>query len=59
MTAKKDLSLLHAEIDANLRKAYQQTLNEELPKRFVDLIETLREGRVAPDESSSDSKDEK
>ena len=54
MTAKKNLSLLHAEIDANLRKAYQQSLNEELPKRFVDLIDALRKGEISSDESPSD-----
>ncbi len=57
MTAKKDLSLLHAEIDANLRKAYQQTLNEELPKRFTDLIEALRDGGEAPPKTSRKDED--
>ena len=42
MTMENDLTQLHAEIDANLRKAYQQTLNEELPKRFLDLIDQLK-----------------
>ena len=54
MTAKKDLSLLHAEIDANLRKAYQQSLNEELPKRFIDLIETLRSGAADGGDNATD-----
>ena len=58
MTAKKNLSLLHAEIDANLRKAYQQSLNEELPKRFVDLIDALRKGEVAAGKAASDGEGE-
>lgn len=58
MTAKKDLSLLHAEIDANLRKAYQQTLNEDLPKRFIDLIESLRDGQFEDAEAPSEGEGE-
>ena len=54
MKSKKDLSLLHVEIDANLRKAYQQTLSEELPKRFIDLIEALRQGQIAPADTEAD-----
>jgi len=51
---KKNLSSLHAEIDENLRKAYQQTLNEKLPKRLTDLIDALR----AQEENPSDSQSE-
>lgn len=51
---KKNLSLLHAEIDANLRKAYQQTLNEKLPKRLTDLVEQLR----SQENDASDSQSE-
>ncbi len=35
-------TILNAEIDANLKKAYQDSLNQKLPKRFVDLIDQLR-----------------
>lgn len=51
---KKNLSQLHAEIDANLRKAYQETLNEKLPKRFVDLIEQLRSQENSDPDSASE-----
>ena len=54
MTKKKEFTLLQEEIDANLRKAYQQSLNEDLPKRFTDLIDALREGRDAPVDDASD-----
>lgn len=47
MSTDYDRDKLHAEIDANLRKAYQQTLNEKLPKRFLDLIDKLRSGDLA------------
>ena len=46
MSKSFDQERLHAEIDANLREAYQQSLNEELPKRFIDLIEKLRSGDI-------------
>lgn len=54
MSYDLDREKLHAEIDANLRKAYQQSLNEKLPKRFVDLIDKLRAGET-PELSQSDS----
>ncbi len=54
MSNDLDRERLHAEIDANLRKAYQQSLNEKLPKRFVDLIDKLRAGE-APDLSETAS----
>lgn len=55
---KKNLSSLHAEIDANLKKAYQKTLNEKLPKRFTDLIDELRaqEGNATDPQSEQDAK---
>lgn len=51
MTTKKSRTLFYAEIDANLRKAYQETLNEELPDRFKNLIEQLRAGEVTAPKS--------
>lgn len=46
MSYDLDREMLHAQIDANLRKAYQQSLNEKLPKRFIDLIDKLRAGEA-------------
>ncbi len=34
---------IYKEIDENLRRAYEELLNEELPNRFNDLIQQLRE----------------
>jgi hypothetical protein len=34
---------LDQQIDENLRKVYQQTLEEEVPERFSDLLRKLRE----------------
>ena len=35
------------EIDENLRRAYQDLLNEALPDRFVTLLDQLRRGDSA------------
>jgi hypothetical protein len=34
---------LDQQIDENLRKVYQKTLEEEVPERFHDLLRKLRE----------------
>lgn len=34
---------LDEQIDENLRKVYQKTLEEEVPERFHDLLRKLRE----------------
>jgi hypothetical protein len=34
---------LDQQIDENLRKVYQQTLEEDVPERFHDLLRKLRE----------------
>ena len=52
MTQKKSRTNIYAEIDANLRKAYQETLKEELPDRFKDLITQLRDGEIADDKTT-------
>jgi len=52
MTQNKSRKNIYAEIDANLRKAYQETLKEELPDRFKDLIAQLRDGEIADDQTT-------
>ena len=42
MAEKKDTSGLKAQIDENLKRVYQQTLEEEVPDRFKELLEQLR-----------------
>lgn len=32
------------EIDTNLRRVYEQVLNEELPDRFANLLDRLKKG---------------
>ena len=55
MSIDYDREKIHAEIDANLRLAYQQTLNEKLPKRFLDLIDQLRSGDEPPLSDTGDA----
>lgn len=44
-TGKKDGgSGASSEIDANLRRVYEQVLKEEVPDRFSDLLDRLRRG---------------
>ncbi|WP_169795941.1 NepR family anti-sigma factor [Pseudoponticoccus marisrubri] len=35
-------SKLQQEIDANLKRAYEETLNEDVPDRFTDLLARLK-----------------
>ena len=55
MTQEQNPSRAQAEIDANLRRAYDEVTNQELPDRFKELIERLRAGEVDP--SSEDPGD--
>ncbi|RPE67134.1 hypothetical protein EDD53_1538 [Pacificibacter maritimus] len=34
---------LEEQIEENLRKVYQKTLDEQVPDRFLDLLEQLRQ----------------
>ena len=40
---KTDSEALRAQIDENLKKVYQQALEEQVPDRFRDLLEQLRQ----------------
>ena len=42
MTQKKNQSRLQSEIEANLKRAYDDVLNEAVPERFTQLLEQLR-----------------
>ena len=43
MTQDSDSSRLQSEIDRNLKRAYEEMLNQDLPDRFHQLIAQLRE----------------
>ncbi|MEO0861192.1 MAG: NepR family anti-sigma factor [Pseudomonadota bacterium] len=42
--SSKNPSSLDRQIDENLRRVYDDTLKEELPERFLDLIAQLKDG---------------
>lgn len=47
MTAEHNKSRVQDEIDRNLKRVYEETLNQEIPDRFKKLLEQLknREGQ--------------
>jgi hypothetical protein len=45
--AKPDEALLREQIDKNLRRVYEEALDEELPERFRLLVEELRREKTA------------
>ena len=42
------------QVDENLRKAYEELLNEALPERFTDLLDQLRKGEIAAEHGSGE-----
>ena len=42
MDKDKDKALARVTIDQNLRRVYEETLEEKVPDRFRDLLEQLR-----------------
>ena len=42
MSDSKGKSRLHQQIDENLKRVYEEALNEDIPDRFKDLIARLR-----------------
>lgn len=43
MAQNQDKSNLRKQIDENLRRVYQESVEEEVPDRFVDLLKRLKE----------------
>ncbi len=46
MTSKRDerrKAAFEKQIDENLRRVYEQDLNDQVPDRFLDLLKQLRE----------------
>ena len=43
MTQKNNESRLQEQIDANLRRAYEDVLKEDVPERFTQLLAQLKE----------------
>ncbi|MBC7140713.1 MAG: transcriptional regulator [Rhodobacteraceae bacterium] len=42
MKQSDETAKLQAQIDENLKKVYQEALDEKIPDRFKDLLEQLR-----------------
>ncbi|MBF9033707.1 hypothetical protein HKCCE2091_05600 [Rhodobacterales bacterium HKCCE2091] len=42
-----------AQVDESLRRAFQPTLDEDLPDRFRSLLAALRDGKDADDEEDT------
>lgn len=43
MNETEDKARLQAQIDENLKRVYQEALEQDVPDRFKDLIEQLRQ----------------
>jgi hypothetical protein len=43
MTHRSNSSTLQSEIDRNLKRAYDDVLNEDVPDRFMQLLTQLRQ----------------
>jgi len=50
MAQRKSRHELDEQIEANLKRVYQKTLDEELPDRFRDLLEKLKEQDAQDDQ---------
>jgi hypothetical protein len=50
MADDKGKTRLHEQIDENLKRVYEESLSEEIPDRFKDLIARLRAREGGPRE---------
>ena len=57
MTSKSPKPDMSDEIDANLRKVYEKALNEELPAKFLTLLDRLKSGETPGGSDPSDRGD--
>lgn len=48
MSDKKDKPALRNSIEENLRKVYQELMDEEVPDRFKQLLAQLKDAQAAP-----------
>lgn len=57
MTRETQSSKAQSEIDANLRRAYDEVTNQDIPERFRDLLSKLRadEGDLGKTSATSKS----
>lgn len=58
MVHSKQNSKAAAEVDENLKKVFQPTLEEDLPDRFKSLLAQLKGDGAQPDSAESRPEDE-
>ena len=51
MVSKRQKSNVNRQIDENLKRVYEDALNEEVPDKFLALIEQLKSGKDKPDDN--------
>nr|WP_156882929.1 NepR family anti-sigma factor [Rhodovulum sp. P5] len=57
MPKKVNKGQMQEQIDENLRRAYAQTVEEEVPERFLKLLDQLRnQGAGKPDDKDGSKK---
>jgi hypothetical protein len=54
MAEKTPKSTVRRHIDENLRRIYDETLNEQIPDKLTQLLEQLRQKSVLPDDTGED-----
>jgi len=57
MPAKRTKSKLDQQIDENLKRVYDDMLKEDVPDRFMDLIQQLRQSDGSRSPDGSDGSD--
>lgn len=54
MAEKTPKSNVRRHIDENLRRIYDETLNEQIPDRLTQLLEQLRQKAASSDDTGED-----
>jgi len=54
MAEKTPKSYVRRHIDENLRRIYEETLNEQIPDKLTVLLEQLRQRAAMPDDTDED-----
>ena len=57
MTSRRTNSKVDQQIDENLKRAYDDVLNEAVPARFMNLIEQLKSAETQRNPRQKDSDD--
>ena len=55
MTGPDKQTRLQAEIDANLKRAYEKVLHEDVPDRFTQLLAQLKDAKADTGKETNDT----